>query len=126
MIGLPTERTAAEVRKNIDFLIRLDPDYAQIGILSLYPNTQLFEEAAALGLVTAGRWEAWAREPRPGFRVDHWNEFLSDGELVRLHRESYRRFYFRWRYIARSLFALRSLHEFISHATGALKLFFKK
>jgi radical SAM superfamily enzyme YgiQ (UPF0313 family) len=126
MIGLPTERTAADVRKNIDFLIRLNPDYAQIGILSLYPNTQIYDEAVALGLAAAGRWEAWARDPRPGFWVDHWNEFLSDTELVRLHRESYRRFYFRWRYIYQRILSLRSFHELVSNAIGALKLVSRK
>ena len=126
MIGLPTERTAADVRKNIDFLIQLDPDYAQIAILNLYPHTQLYEEAVSRGLAVTGRWEAWVRNPSPDFRVDHWNEFLSDGELVRLHRESYRRFYFRWRYIFRRLLEVRSFHEFVSNAAGALKVLSRK
>ena len=122
MIGLPNEKTVSDVQNNIDFLMRLDPDYAQIAILSLYPNTQLYDEAISRGVITPGRWEAWARNPGPGFRVDHWNEFLSDGELVDLHRDSYRRFYFRWRYILKRLFALRSLHEMNSNVLGALKL----
>ncbi len=126
MIGLPTERSAEDVRKNIDYLVRLDPDYAQIGVLNLYPNTQLYEEAIALGLIKEGRWEAWSLDPRPGFWVDHWNEYLSDQELVKLHRESYRHFYFRWRYIFRRFFSLRSTHELGSNIIGALKLLLKK
>lgn len=126
MIGLPTERSADDVQKNIDYLIRLDPDYAQIGVLNLYPNTQLYEEAIALGLIKARRWESWSLDPRPGFWVDHWNEYLSDQELVQLHRKSYRRFYFRWRYILRRFFSLRSTHELGSNIIGALKLLLKR
>lgn len=122
MIGIPTERSAADVYRNIDFLIRLDPDYAQIGILSLYPNTQLYQDAVSRGLIQAGRWEAWSRAPGPGFRVDHWNEFLTDDELVLLHRKSYRRFYFRWRYVLRRLIELRSSHELLSNISGMFKL----
>lgn len=126
MIGVPTERSLDDVRRNIDFLIRLDPDYAQIGILNLYPKTEIYKEALSRGLVEAGRWQAWSMNPDNKFWVDHWNEFLSDKELVRLHRESYRRFYFRPRYIANRLCQLRSLHELASNITGALKLLLKK
>ncbi len=126
MIGVPTEKCEDDVRRNIDYLIQLDPDYAQIGILNIYPNTELYTEAVSLGLIEAGRWEAWSRNPQPGFRVDHWNEFLSDQELVRLHRESYRRFYFRPRYILKRIFELNSFHELRSNIIGAVKLLTKK
>lgn len=122
MIGIPTEKSADDVRKNIDYLIQLKPDYAQIGILNIYPNTQLYAEATARGLIEPGRWAAWSRNPGPGFWVDHWNEFLSNGQLVQLHRESYRRFYLRPDYIIRRLFDLHSIHELISNLVGAIKL----
>lgn len=126
MIGVPTEKCEDDVRRNIDYLIRLNPDYAQIGILNIYPNTELYTEAVVLGLIEAGRWEAWSENPQPGFRVDHWNEFLSDQELVRLHRESYRRFYFRPRYILKRISELNSFHELSSNVIGAVKLLIKK
>lgn len=125
MIGLPSERTPRDVRNNIAFLMRLKPDYAQIGILNLYPHTQLFDDAAAKGLIEAQRWEKWAIDPVPGFTVDHWTEFLPWQTLVKLHRESYRRFYFRPAYIVGSLVRIRSFHEFKSKLMGALILFFR-
>jgi len=122
MIGLPFERSAADVRKNIDFLISIDPDYAQFSILSLFPNTELFADAARRGLIDPGRWNAFARQPLLEFYVDHWEEFIPMAEMLKLQRESYRRFYMRPRYIWRSLIATASFHEFSSKLQGALKL----
>lgn len=122
MIGLPHERSVDDVRKNIDFLISLQSDYAQIGIMNLYPHTEIYAQAAEKGLVQANRWSEWALNPTSSFRVEHWTEFIPDEELVRLHRESYRRFYFRLSYILRSILAVRSFHEFKSKLSGAIKL----
>src|SRR6185369_13368201 len=38
MIGLPFEKSAADVRRNIDFMLEIDPDYTQVSILSLFPH----------------------------------------------------------------------------------------
>jgi len=123
MIGLPFERSAAEVRRNVDFLLKLDPDYAQFSILSLFPNTELFAEAARRGLIEPARWHEYAGNPLPDFHGDHWEEFIPLGELLQLQRESYRRFYLRPQYIWRSLIKTCSWHEFTSKVQGALKLF---
>lgn len=122
MIGLPFEKTAADVRRNVDFLLELDPDYAQFAILSLFPNTEMFEDARGKGVLDARRWHEFVRSPYPGFTVDHWDEFLTEAELLGLQKESYRRFYLRPRYILRSMIATCSWHEFTSKLTGAMKL----
>jgi len=123
MIGLPFEKSVADVRRNVEFLLEIDPDYAQFSILSLFPNTELFADAARKGLLQAERWSDYAKAPHPDFYVDHWEEFLSLSELLQLQRESYRRFYLRPRYIWRSLLNTCSRHEFSSKFQGALKLF---
>jgi len=122
MIGLPFEKSPADVRRNVDFLLSIDPDYAQFSILSLFPNTELFADAARRGLIDSSRWNEFARNPVPDFFVDHWEEFMPLGELLDLQRESYRRFYMRPRYIWRSLIATTSFHEFRSKLQGAVKL----
>jgi radical SAM superfamily enzyme YgiQ (UPF0313 family) len=122
MIGLPFERSADDVRRNVDFLLGLDPDYAQISILSLFPNTELFADAARSGLIDPSRWNEFARNPTTGFYVDHWEEFIALGELLQLQRDSYRRFYLRPRYIWRSLLSTCSRHEFMSKLQGAMRL----
>lgn len=122
MIGLPHERTEQDVLDNIDFLIRLNPDYTQINILNLYPHTQVYNEAIQKGIIKAGEWEAFALDPKPGFKVGHWTEFLSEQQLIKLHRLAYRKFYFRFSYIIRSISKTSSLHEFSSKVTGVRKL----
>lgn len=122
MIGLPFEKSPDDVRRNVDFLLELDPDYAQFSILSLFPGTELFSDAARCGLIEPRRWNEFARQPNTGFFVDHWEEFISLSDLLNLQKESYRRFYLRPRYIWRSLIATCSWHEFLSKLRGALKL----
>jgi radical SAM superfamily enzyme YgiQ (UPF0313 family) len=123
MIGMPFEKSASDVWRNIDFLLEIDPDYAQISILSLFPNTELFAGAARKGLIKPERWHEYAKAPTNDFYVDHWEEFISLRELLKLQQESYRRFYLRPRYIWRSLIKTCSWHEFSSKVQGALKLF---
>lgn len=123
MIGLPFERTAAEIRRNIDFMLAIDPDYAQVSILSLFPHTELFADAAKKGLICPERWQEFARAPYPGFHLDHWEESIKMKELLSLQKEAYRRFYLRPRYIWRSLLATCSRHELFAKVQGAMKLF---
>lgn len=122
MLGLPTECDPQDVMNNVDFLIKLDPDYAQFSILTLYPNTQIYDEAVAEGLIKPERWQEWARNPKPGFIVDHWDQHMSHSKISELQKKAYKRFYFRPKYILRSILKTRSLYEFSSKAGGALKL----
>jgi len=122
MIGLPFEKSAADVRRNIDFMLEIDPDYAQVSILSLFPHTELFADAARSGLIRPERWQEFARSPRPDFYLDHWEERLGMAELLNLQKEAYRRFYLRPRYIWRSLLATCTWHEFTAKLQGIVKL----
>jgi len=122
MIGLPFEKSAADVRRNIDFMLEIDPDYAQVAILSLFPNTELYAEAAQRGLIRPERWQEFVLSPTPDFYVDHWEEFLATSDLIRLQKEAYRRFYLRPRYIWRSLLSTCTWHEFTAKLQGAMKL----
>jgi len=122
IIGQPFEKTPADVRRNIEFLMELDPDYAQVSVLKLYPNTEMYENAVRQGVIAAGRWQNFAKAPSKDFIVDHWNEFMDLATLVNLQKWSYRRFYFRPRYILRSVIQTGSIYQFMSKAKGAIKL----
>jgi radical SAM superfamily enzyme YgiQ (UPF0313 family) len=122
MIGLPFEKSVDDVRRNIDFLLGLDPDYAQFSVLSLFPNTELFADAARRGLIDPARWNDFSRNPKLDFFIDHWEETIPLPDLLSLQSEAYRRFYVRPRYIWRSLLSTRSWHELSSKMQGALKL----
>jgi len=123
MIGFPFEKTKEDVRKNIDFLIKLDPDYAQFAILCLYPNTVLFNQAVEKGLIKKGKWESYALNPKTDFVIDHWEEHLSTAELVELQKEAYKKYYLRFSYIIKSIFGIRSFYEFKTKLKAFIKLF---
>ena len=122
IIGHSFEKEIADVRKNIDFLIKLDPDYAQISILTLYAGTALFDQAVATGLVDREKWQKWAAKPKPGLIVDHWEEYLTLAQLLQEQKRAYRKFYFRPKYILRSAIKTRSIYELSSKFFGAMKL----
>lgn len=122
IIGQPFEKTPDDIKRSVRFLAKLDPDYAQISVLKLYPNTEMYDNAVNQGVVPPGRWQEFARNPTPGFIVDHWDEFMDLHTLIKLQKWAYRQFYFRPRYILRSIIQTRSPYEFLSKARGAMKL----
>jgi len=122
MIGLPFEKTKEDVLASIDFLIEIDPDYANINVLNLYPHTTLFEEAAKKGLIQPQRWDEFALKPSRNFKIDHWEEFFTPDELASLRKTAYLRFYLRFAYILKSVLSTRSFYEFKTKVKGAIKL----
>ncbi len=122
MIGLPFEKSREDALKSIDFLVRLDPDYAQVLILMLLPNTEIFEQAEKKGIVKRQKWEEFSLNPSLDFRIDYWEEWLSHKELIKLQSEAYRRYYLRIRYVLRSICTTKTTHEFKMKAKAFMKL----
>jgi radical SAM superfamily enzyme YgiQ (UPF0313 family) len=123
MIGLPHEKTPEDVMANVDYVIdELEPDFAQFNVLTLYPHTEIYDQAVAKGIIEPGRWHEFARNPAKGFRVDHWEEHMPISELVKLHAAAYRKFYFRPRYVWKSLMGIRTPHELLARVQGVRKI----
>ena len=122
IIGFPHEKTVADVKENINFLLELDPDYALINVLMLYPNTEIYNSAISEGVIEPGRWEEYALNPSKDFKIDHWEEHLDLATQINLQKWAYRKFYFRPSYILRSVLKTRSLYEFKSKVKGVLSM----
>lgn len=122
IIGFPFEKTREDVLRNIDFLCELDPDFAQIAILMVLPNTPLYFEAIEKGLIRKNEWEDFCLNPTTEFRISHWEEHLSLNELTRLQAQAYNRFYFRPAYILRQIMSVNSWYDFTTKSRGVLKL----
>lgn len=122
MMGLPFEKNAKDVWKNFDFLVKLNPDFAQFSILSLYPNTQVYDQAVEKGMIDGERWREFCLKPYKNMTVDHWTEFMSVEEMSDLHKACYKKFYFRPKFVLRSIFETRSISEFKIKAFGLRKL----
>ena len=122
MLGLPHEKTKEDVKNSVKTLISYDPDFAQFGVLSLYPNTQVYDQAVEKGLIEKGKWNRWVQNPTTDFIVDHWNEHLTTRELQKLQKWAYLKFYFRLSTIWRMFVGLRSMYEFVTKVKGAYAL----
>lgn len=126
MIGGPHEKTKEDVLRNLDGCLKLEPDYAAFAIYTPYPNTETFERGAQLGLYAADCWDKLMRDPLCGEKVPVcWEEHLSKEELLDLLKICHRKFYFRPKFIAKSLLKLQSkaeLKRLTSSAINLLKL----
>jgi radical SAM superfamily enzyme YgiQ (UPF0313 family) len=122
MIGLPHERSYDDVLKNIKTLTHdYRPDYAQFSILNLYPNTEVHDQAVAKGLIKNGKWNEWAKDPlNSKIKVDHWDEFVTWGQLLELQKKAYRIFYLRPTSIWNMMKQLRSFDELWIKIKGGL------
>lgn len=113
MIGLPTE-TEEDIKSSIDFAIKLDPDYVKFAITIPLPGTPLFEQMSKMGHIKTRDWEKYNFSQSPKEIYDH--DSLS-WQIIDLYSViSYRRFYFRPKYILRMLLKTIKGGTFWGHA----------
>jgi len=122
MLGCPHEKTSEDVLRTIDFAVELDPDFALFGILTPYPDTELYEEGLKKGLFKVDYWREYALEPRADFAPRFWEEHLTREELLELVRVAYKRFYVRPRYVLRKLSSVTSPRDFLRKARAGLRI----
>lgn len=113
MVGLPGE-TPEKARKTIEFAIELEPDYAQFSITTPYPGTEIWNNYEKWGSLdkTFKDYHGWT----PVF-VPHG--YKDRKELMAIHKEAFRRFYFRPKYVARRLAKIRSWNDIKRYVDGA-------
>ncbi|MCK6530862.1 B12-binding domain-containing radical SAM protein [Myxococcota bacterium] len=123
MIGGPEDRTVDDVRRNLDDLLELEPEYVVFAVYSPYPGTEAFEDGARKGLYPADCWDRLMADPLCGADVPVcWEEHLSRDQLLDLLKECHRRFYFRPSIIARNVINLRTPQELRRLAGGFMSL----
>jgi len=112
VLGLPGE-TPAKARKTIDFAIEIDPDYAQFTLTTPFPGTPLYAEYQKWGRMTKqyGKFNIWS----PVF-IPHG--YKNSAELTKVHKQAFRRFYFRPKYVYGRLKKLRSFGELKRYFVG--------
>jgi len=95
ILGFPWE-TIEDMKKTVEFAIKLDPDYAQFTALTPYPGTPLFEYAKKHDLIEDWDWEHWTTV-RAVMRGFTWTA----KDLGRMVKYAYRRFFLRPSYLWR-------------------------
>jgi len=124
MLGLPTEKTKADILATIEFAKKLKPDYCLFGILTLYPGTELYRQALEQGVVKAEVWDKFLTSPYREFRLPTWNRFFTEDQLREYLDLAYRKFYLRGSYVLKNLLETRSLAQLghkIKAGLGILK-----
>jgi hypothetical protein len=97
-------------------------DYANIGIFTPYPGTEIYREALATGQYDTDYWRAFAEQPSSAFRPRYWNQYFSDNELLDINKKAYAKFYGRPSYLMARLLKIRSLNELLRKISLGFKL----
>jgi len=118
MLGHPTE-TEEDIKKSINFAIKLDPDYVKFAMTIPLPGTPMFDDMSARGQIKTNDWSKYNFSTSPKELYEH--DTLSWETLDRYSDISYRRFYFRPKYILRMLYRTVLKGTFFAH----VKAFFK-
>lgn len=121
ILGNPGE-TEKEIRDTIDYSLKLDADYVHISVMTPFPGTRLYRMGLEEGILTNDYWREYARNPSPDFVPMVWEENFSAEELYDWVIKAYKAFYKRPGYLIRSLFRIRSFHEFRKKARAGIRL----
>lgn len=117
------DETSGQMRETVDFAIALEADFAEFSITIPYAGTEMYEVALRRGIITRDYWSEYARDPVPDFSPPELIENLvGRPELLALHDEAVRRFYFRPKFLLRNLLKVKSAAEFTRKARMGLLL----
>lgn len=118
MLGLPTE-TEEDIKKSIEFAIKLNPDYAKFAITIPLPGTPMFETMSLKGQIKTNDWEKFNFSLPPKDLYEH--DILSWDTIEFYYNSSHRRFYLRPEYILKMIFKTIRNRTFWGHFTAFLK-----
>ncbi len=110
MIGHPDE-TIDDIYRSVEFAIKLNADYSQFTITTLYPGTPLYYEAMEKKVIESDVWKKFAINPTPDFAPPRWDVTIDRNKMVELLHYSYRSFYLRPGYISKNLLKIKNLKE---------------
>ena len=119
MVGMPGE-TPELAKQTIQNAIDLDPDYAQFGVVTPFPGTQLEKE------IKQGKWGKLIihnLEEYTGWTTT-WlpDGYNSPEELEDMERYAYKKFYLRPSYVFRRILKIRSFEDIKRYVKGAIGL----
>lgn len=106
MLGLDGE-TGETIRKTLDFVKRISPDYVQFAIATPYPGTKFYSDLKSSGRILTDNWEEYDGSCRSVIRLDG----LDSSKLGRIVNSAYRDFYFRPSFMVKKLLSIRSFGE---------------
>ena len=118
MLGLPSE-TEQDIRKTIDFAIKLNPDYAKFAITIPLPGTQLFDSVQAAGKILTRDWDKYSFAG--SLRDIYVHDSLTWEQIENYYHLSHKKFYFRMDYVLRMAYNSLTKGLFLDHCKAFLK-----
>ncbi|MFA6455132.1 MAG: radical SAM protein [Patescibacteria group bacterium] len=127
MVGLPGE-TVESIKKTIAFSKKLNPDFVNWSLTTIFPNTPL-KEIVKNRVKLKGRIVHYTSNPKDMYRLNWdqeplfiYEENIPIPELKKYVTRAYVEFYLRPGYIFSQLFKIRSVAEFIYYFKAFLNM----
>lgn len=108
IFGTPGE-TVVDMKKSIEFVRELKPDYALFSVTQLFPGTRLFENLLREGRIDRSLWRDYMLGLRPS--LDYIPDGVTSGDMRMVMLDAFRRFYLDWGYMARKLAGVSSVYD---------------
>jgi len=97
ILGYPGE-TTEDMQQTIDFALKLDPDFVSFYPAVPYPGTRFAKKCAGLGII---KEKCWRKLEYSNYVLQNKN--LNDKIVLKMIARGYRQFYFRPKYLLRSI-----------------------
>jgi len=123
MIGYPGE-TRRQAWNTIRLAFKLNPDFAIFFALIPGPATEIYQQALRDPNFGGDYFLQFAKNPWPRMCCHTWETAIKEKELLQICRLAYLGFYFRPRYLIRSMSRIKSLEDFLTKSRVAIKIFF--
>jgi radical SAM superfamily enzyme YgiQ (UPF0313 family) len=107
MVGNPGDNKET-IRKNIEFVNKLNPDLLIVNITTPFPGTAMFDWAKERGMILTYDWDDYTLA-KPVMELEN----ISTENIKYLYKMMYRSFYFRPKFIARKLLKIKSTDDIL-------------
>jgi len=121
MFGSPDEGRG-DIKKSVDLMKKIAPDYIQLSITTPYPGTKLYRIAQEKGLISGDPWNDFARNPSGSFIPPIWEENLSRDEITALVNSAYKSYYLTPKFIFKNVFNITTIKNLPSKVGAFLRL----
>lgn len=121
MIGNPSE-TWDDLKKTLDYSMKLCADYVSFTIFTPFPHTELYRKALESGFIKSDVWKEYAEDPTFDFVPPVWGEHFSREELQKILSDHLRRYYLSPKFIFKKLSRLGSFKELLHLSGIALRM----
>lgn len=125
MLGLPTSTKEDDI-ETIEFIKKIDPDWAQFTITTPYPGTELFDRATEFGKFNTDieDWDKYLTWSGYGDTELVWtSKGRSSKEIKELQLKAMKKFYYRPKVILRKIRNLDNWKMLQKYTIGAIALF---